>query len=104
MNVLVGALNMAVVAGVSLTHHHVTAIRLEHADRGSVQGGEGLTGHDLFHRADRETTIRQVENAIHMLNDGVDFMGHEHHRHAALTVEPVNQLSHRVLVVEVQGE
>ena len=39
-----------------------------------------------------------------MLNDGVDFVGHEHHRHAAFTVEPVNQLSHRVLVVEVQGE
>ena len=95
---------MAVVAGVSLTHHHVTAIRLEHAHRGSVQGSESLTGHDLFHRADSETTVCQVEHTIHMLNDGVDFMGHEHHRHAAFTVEPVNQLSHRVLVVEVQGE
>ena len=95
---------MAVVAGVSLTHHHVTAIGLEHAHRGPVQGGEGLAGHDLFDRADREPAVRQVEHTIHMLNDGVDFVGHEHHRHAAFTVETVNQLSHSVLVVEVQGE
>ena len=101
MNVLVATFNMAVIAGMGLPHHHVAAIGFEHTHRSSVQGGEGLTRHNLLDRADRKAAVGQVEHTIHVLNNRVDFVRHENHRDPALAVEPVNQLRHGVLVVQI---
>src|SRR5215207_344172 len=89
---------------VLLADDDVAAADLDHLDVGAVQLRQRRRRHHFFHGADPESAVDQIQNPIHVWQNGIDFVGDEQHRGVGLATALVDQRRHQPGVgrIEVQ--
>src|SRR5439155_18646206 len=89
--------------GLQSDDEHMAVAILQYLDRRVVEAAQALSGDDLLRLSNREPAVRDVEDAVHDRQQGVDVVRDEQDREAISLGEGCDQFGNHVLVSEVEA-
>src|SRR5205823_5987283 len=89
--------------GLQSDYEHVAVAVLQHLDRRVVEAAQALGGDDFLRFSNRESAMRDVEDAVNDRQQWVDVMRDEEHGEAVGLGERCDQFGDHVLIPEVEA-